>query len=151
MNSPEKDSQSRLQFRKMGIECAPLLAALHEVTFCGGEVWDATSFAALLSGHGTEVTLALMGKDPAGFILSRTVLDETEILTLAVHPDFRRRGIGKSLVRSVQGKGKVFLEVAVCNTPALALYVQCGFVKAGLRRGYYRDGSDAQVLVSNDA
>ncbi|MQR98049.1 GNAT family N-acetyltransferase [Gluconobacter aidae] len=134
----------------MGIECAPLLAALHEVTFRGGEVWDATSFAALLSGCGTEATVAVFGTVPAGFILARTILDETEILTLAVHPDFRRRGIGKSLVQNVLGKGKVFLEVSVCNIQAAALYEKCGFVKAGLRRGYYRDGSDAQVLVSSN-
>ncbi|WP_407646366.1 GNAT family N-acetyltransferase [Gluconobacter vitians] len=146
MSSPEKD----FQLKTMGIECAPLLAALHEVTFRGGEVWDATSFAALLSGQGTEATVALIGHDPAGFILSRTVLDETEILTLAVHPDFRCRGIGKSLVQHVLQKGKVFLEVAVCNKPAAVLYEKCGFVKAGLRRGYYRDGSDAQVLVSSN-
>lgn len=146
MNSPEKD----FQLRGMGIECAPLLAALHEVTFRGGEVWDATSFATLLSTRGTEVTVAVIGSVPAGFILSRTILDETEILTLAVHPDFRRRGIGKALVQNVLGKGKVFLEVAVCNNRAAALYEACGFVKAGLRRGYYRDGSDAQVLVSSD-
>jgi len=146
VNSPEKD----FQLRTMGIESASLLAALHEVTFRGGEVWDATSFAALLSGLGTEATVALVGESPAGFILSRTVLDETEILTLAVHPDFRRKGIGKSLVQNVLRKGKVFLEVAVCNNPASALYKECGFVKAGVRRGYYRDGSDAQVLVSSN-
>lgn len=134
----------------MGIESAPLLAALHEVTFRGGEVWDETSFYSLLSVQGTEVILALIDNNPVGFILSRTVLDETEVLTLAVHPDFRRRGIGKSLVQNVLGKGKVFLEVAVCNNQAAALYEKCGFIKAGLRRGYYRDGSDAQVLVSRD-
>ncbi len=146
MSHPEKD----FQLQTMGIGCAPLLAALHEVTFRGGEVWDATSFVSLLSVQGTEGTIALIDNNPVGFILSRTVLDETEILTLAVHPDFRRRGIGKSLVQNVLGKGKVFLEVAVCNNQAAALYGKCGFIKAGLRRGYYRDGSDAQVLVSSD-
>lgn len=147
MNSPEKD----FRLQTMGIECAPLLAALHEVTFRGGEVWDATSFADLLSMQGTEAVIALINNNPAGFILSRTVLDETEILTLAVHPDFRRRGIGRFLVKNVLAKGKVFLEVAVCNNPAVGLYEQCGFVKAGFRRGYYRDGSDAHVLVSSGA
>jgi len=146
VNSPEKD----LQLRVMGIECASLLAALHEVTFRGGEVWDATSFAALLSGSGTEATLAVIDTVPVGFILTRSILDETEILTLAVHPDFRRRGIGQALVQNVLGKGKVFLEVAVCNNQAAALYEKCAFVKAGIRRAYYRDGSDALVLVSSN-
>ncbi|WP_349291902.1 GNAT family N-acetyltransferase [Gluconobacter sp. Dm-73] len=145
MSSPEP----AFELRTMGIECAPLLAELHEAAFHGGEVWSAASFIDLLSMHGTEVVIALIDNSPAGFILSRTVLDETEILTLAVHPYFRRRGVGMSLVQAILSKGQVFLEVAVCNNPAAALYEKCGFVKAGLRRGYYRDGSDAQVLVSN--
>lgn len=145
MNAPEQE----FQLRVMGIECAPLLAELHEAAFYGGEVWSAASFIDLLSMQGSEVVIALIDNIPAGFILSRTVLDETEILTLAVHPHFRRRGVGRSLVQAILPKGQVFLEVAVCNNPAAALYEACGFVKAGLRRGYYRDGSDAQVLVSN--
>ncbi|MBF0862124.1 GNAT family N-acetyltransferase [Gluconobacter kanchanaburiensis] len=133
----------------MGAECALVLASLHDLAFRGGEVWDEASMAALLSSPGTEALLVLSEQEPVGFILSRTVLDETEILTLAVAPAFRRRGVGRALVQRVQGKGTVFLEVAVCNRNAIALYGKCGFVKAGLRRGYYRDGSDALVLISS--
>ncbi len=149
MNTPVNGPEKEFQLQTMGIECAPLLAELHEVTFRGGEVWSAASFIDLLSMQGTEAVIALIDNIPAGFILSRTVLDETEILTLAVHPYFRRRGVGRSLVQAILPKGQVFLEVAVCNNPAAALYEKCGFVKAGLRRGYYRDGIDAQVLVSS--
>lgn len=137
-----------LIFQVTGVESAPLLAALHEEAFAGGEVWDTDSFTSLLGLPGTEALVVLKGNEPAGFILTRTVMDETEVLTLAVRPSFRRLGLGKSLVEQILPKGKIFLEVSISNNAAKKLYDRCGFIKAGHRRRYYRDGSDALVLVS---
>jgi [ribosomal protein S18]-alanine N-acetyltransferase len=87
-----------------------------------------------------------------GHLLSTCVVDEAEILTLAVHPAARRRGLGARLVTAAQaawirrGVSAAFLEVRVDNTAARALYQSTGWSEAGVRPRYYRDGTDALVL-----
>ena len=87
-------------------------------------------------------------------ILARVAADEAEILTLAVDPGQRRRGLGSALLRAAMdraaglGAMSMFLEVAVTNHAARALYAAHGFIEAGLRRRYYSDGTDALVLRS---
>ncbi len=87
-------------------------------------------------------------------ILARVAADEAEILTLAVAPPSRRAGLGAALLRAAMrhagrvGARTMFLEVAVTNGAARALYASFGFREAGLRRGYYIDGTDALVLRS---
>ncbi|MBS7791055.1 GNAT family N-acetyltransferase [Roseococcus sp. SDR] len=89
---------------------------------------------------------------PGGFILARRVLDEAEILTLAVHPDHRRQGLGEALVETAAvvtaaaGARVMFLEVAEDNAPAMALYAKAGFERAGRRRDYYAPGAHAWLL-----
>ena len=69
----------------------------------------------------------------AGFILSRVAADEAEILTIAVAPEWRRRGIATSLLKphmhglSANRVSRLFLEVDVENTAARALYANFGF------------------------
>ena len=87
-------------------------------------------------------------------ILARVAADEAEILTLAVHPERRRHGLGSALLGAAvdraiaSGARSMFLEVAVTNKAARALYAAHGFVEAGLRRRYYSDGTDALILRS---
>jgi ribosomal-protein-alanine N-acetyltransferase len=87
-----------------------------------------------------------------GVILVRTAADEAEILTLAVSPGVRRRGIGGILFREATtqvaalGAAAVFLEVSVVNSSAIRLYTREGFVQVGRRARYYSDHSDALVL-----
>lgn len=89
----------------------------------------------------------------AGFICPMQVLDEGQILDLAVAPAFRGRGVGKLLVEHAlgtfrrQGAAFVGLEVRPSNTAALNLYARCGFVAEGRRTGYYENGEDA-ILMS---
>lgn len=128
------------------------LAALHAEAF--DAPWNAAAFADLLGQSG----VALEGDDD-GFILVRTVADEAEILTLAVRPPARRRGLGARLVRTAAGRAasagatRLFLEVAEDNAAARGLYGRLGFEAAGRRPRYYprADGSaiDALLLVLN--
>jgi ribosomal-protein-alanine N-acetyltransferase len=104
--------------------------------------WDAATFETLCGQPG----VAALG-DADGFILIRTVVDEAEILTLAIRPEARRRGTGSRLVAAAaqaareQGAVSLHLEVADDNAAALALYVRAGFVETGRRAGYYpREG-----------
>lgn len=83
--------------------------------------------------------------------------DEAHITTLAVHPDYRRKGIGElMLINNIQaaikvGAKRMTLEVRVSNDPAQKLYYKYGFKSMGLRRKYYQDNSeDALVLWMED-
>lgn len=130
---------------------AAALAALHAAAF--DAPWSPRELAALLASPGV---FALAAADE-GFVLARVVLDEAEILTLAVAPAARRRGLGRRLTDAAadlavaRGATRLFLEVAEDNAPARALYAAAGFVEAGRRRGYYpRPGgpaADALILV----
>ena len=90
-----------------------------------------------------------------GFILCRSIAGEAEILTLAVDPARRRRGAGRALVEAAAGMAatlgaeEMFLEVAVDNPAALALYEAAGFARVGRRPGYYArtDGADVDAVV----
>ena len=120
------------------------LAALHAEAFAAP--WSAAEFADLLGQSGV---FAVVEDD--GFILMRVVLDEAEILTLAVRPAARRRGLGGRLVGqgavavARAGASCLFLEVAEDNAAARALYDRAGFRSVGRRRAYYA-GADGQRI-----
>ena len=124
------------------------LATLHAEAF--DAPWDAAAFETLLCQAGVH-----LAEVAGGFILVRTVADEAEILTLAVRPADRRRGIATDLVArgasvaAAQGATRLFLEVAEDNHAARGLYGRAGFVEAGRRPRYYAraDGSRADALT----
>jgi ribosomal-protein-alanine N-acetyltransferase len=133
-----------------GPEDAECLAAIHAEAFSAP--WDAAAFASLLGQAGVFAIYT-----PDGFILCRVVVDEAEILTLAVRPAARRTGLGARLTLAAAdfaaqaGAERLFLEVAEDNVSARALYERTGFIQTGLRRNYYQkaDGSrvDARLLT----
>ena len=88
-----------------------------------------------------------------GYIVFWDVADETHLLDLAVHPDFRRAGIAsllleKMLVIAVKGgMQRVILELRRDNEKALRLYDSFCFKEIGVRKKYYSDGEDAIVLA----
>lgn len=120
------------------------LAALHASSF--PKPWDAAAITALLEGPGV---FAFRSED--GFVLARVAGDEAEILTLAVTPAARGKGLGRALLIAAANRSQklgatsMFLEVGTDNPAALALYAGLGFAKVGMRKGYY-DGTDALVL-----
>lgn len=128
------------------------LAKIHAASFA--ESWSAQAISDLLAMPGTFARVM-----EAGFILVRVAAAEAEILTIAVSPAQRRRGAGAALVRSAAehaqqlGAAQLFLEVAVGNAAARALYEALGFAEVGRRRAYYPLGQgrfeDALILRSN--
>ena len=128
------------------------LAEIHASAFA--TPWSAAAIAELLAQPGVFAE-----GDEDGFILIRVVVDEAEILTLAVRPSARRAGLGVRLVEAAVvraaalGAERMFLEVAEGNVAARALYARSGFVEMGRRRGYYSyadgSGEDALTLVLN--
>jgi ribosomal-protein-alanine N-acetyltransferase len=123
------------------------LALLHARCF-PEEPWDADALGRILALSGGFGRLAWEGDMPAGFALARDLGNECEILSLGVLPEFRRRGVGRALLRAIieevwqQGRPSVVLEVGADNAAARALYAGAGFVTVGHRPRYYRRGGD---------
>ncbi len=124
------------------------LADLHARCFTRPRPWSAAEFAALLDGPHAFLLIK-----PQGFLLGRVIVDEAELLTLAVDPDARRQGVARDLVAEfaatsrARGAASAFLEVAADNTPAQALYHAAGWREAGRRRRYYGPDLDGIVMV----
>ena len=108
-----------------------------------GEAWTRGQCLGVLAMPGVRLLLATLDDEPAGFAMTRTVLDEVELLLLATLPAQRRRGVGGALLRAAlaeaagEGARVMHLEVRAGNTAA-DLYRAHGFAKVGERRGYYR-------------
>jgi ribosomal-protein-alanine N-acetyltransferase len=137
--------------RRIGPEFAQACAEIHARSFAHS--WSVSEFETLLAGRDVVAEAAITGgswrkfcrKTPslAGFVLSRTVASEAEILTIAIAPSFRRRGVGGALLGThiatlaAQGIEALFLEVEAGNQAALALYRSFDFYQVGTRKGYY--------------
>ncbi len=127
---------------------ADALAAIHAAAFPAAEQWSAKTFSDLLELPGVFAIMAAGG----GLLLARIAADEAEILTLAVMPEQRRRGIARRLLRDAiarlraSGAAALFLEVSVGNVPARALYAAFGFCEVAKRPGYYAGGESAALL-----
>jgi ribosomal-protein-alanine N-acetyltransferase len=129
---------------------AAAIAAVHAASFQRG--WDEDEIHRLLLDGDVVAHRATAGRTLIGFILSRRAAGEAEILSVAVAPAWRRRGLSRPLLdlhlRRLAGLGvrSVFLEVGDNNAPARALYRRAGFHEVGQRQGYYGGGAAALVL-----
>jgi ribosomal-protein-alanine N-acetyltransferase len=132
---------------------APDCARIHAMSFA--HPWDASEFETLLAAGNVIAECAVGPADRRlhGFVLSRQAADEAEILTIAVAKASRRRKVAGALLRAhlatLRRKGvkKLFLEVGENNPAGRALYDHAGFVEAGRREGYYRQGDRDPVAA----
>jgi len=124
------------------------MAAAHALAFDAS--WREDEFEDLLEGEGIYGFLA-EDDEPLGVILCRVAIDEVEILTLGVTPTARRNGVAQALmtaglgVARQRGAAQAFLEVAVDNVAAIALYERLGFHRAGKRLYYYDRGEAGRM------
>ena len=129
------------------------IAALHAASFNRG--WSEDEIDRLLLDRNVLTHRAVVGSRMVGFILSRMVAGEAEILSVAVHSTQRGKGVARQLLtlhlRRLAGLGTrvVFLEVDEGNAAARRLYRRAGFQEAGRRAGYYlgADGNQSAALV----
>jgi [ribosomal protein S18]-alanine N-acetyltransferase len=107
-----------------------------------GEAWTEAQCLGVLAMPGSELIVA-RDDHPIGFALSRTIIDECELMLLAVAPESQQNGVGRDLLNAMianaqaAGAHSVFLEVRQGN-PAISLYSSADFREVGRRRGYYR-------------
>ncbi|PVE24748.1 ribosomal-protein-alanine acetyltransferase [Microvirga sp. KLBC 81] len=136
-------------------DAASRMAAIHGASFARS--WSTLELERLLAERGVVGDGLFLGPatKPTGFVLSRIVLDEAEILTLAIAPEARGRGLSIPLLErhldelSRRGVRIVHLEVEEGNDPAIALYRHFDFKETGRREGYYQkaDGSRVAALT----
>ncbi len=133
---------------------AETIAGLHARGFYRG--WSREEFAAYIAGPDTPVYVVCDKKRRiAGFAMLRLAADEAELITIAVDPKWRKKGVGLALMRALfedlrmTAAKRLFLEVAADNPAALKLYARLGFARLSERRGYYAraDGQPATALV----
>jgi [ribosomal protein S18]-alanine N-acetyltransferase len=135
---------------------AASLAALHAASFRRG--WSEEEFERLLADRNVLAHRATIAGKLAGFILSRVVAGEAEILSVAVAVPRRGRGTAGRLLdlhlRRLAGLGvrTVFLEVDEDNESARRLYRSAQFAEAGRREGYYPrpQGAAAALVLRRD-
>lgn len=127
------------------------VAALEKL--CFSSPWSENSIASELQNPLALWLVAMEDGVLAGYIGSQTVQGESDMMNVAVNPEFRRRGIGRALVEALmtalaqEGSTSLTLEVRRSNAPAIALYEALGFEQVGCRKNYYRaPREDALIL-----
>ncbi|GAA5098507.1 ribosomal protein S18-alanine N-acetyltransferase [Bartonella acomydis] len=146
---------SEFSLKKNHFEIAPLQiddsASLHQIhQHCFVSAWEKQTFDNFLTDHsifGYKTSLIAQPEQILGFCLCRLILDEAEIITIAVHPHFHRQGIGTLLINSTlhhlhhKRALKLFLEVEETNLSALKLYHRFEFQKIAKRLAYYQSNN----------
>ena len=120
---------------------------------CFSDPWSLKSVRSELDNPLSLWLVAVEEDRVTGYNGSQSVLGESDMMNVAVHPDFRRQGIGQMLVTALgdelkkAGNRCLTLEVRASNAPAIAMYQKLGFEQVGLRKNYYRNPrEDAKIL-----
>jgi [ribosomal protein S18]-alanine N-acetyltransferase len=144
-------ARSEPTLSEAGPRDAAAIAVLHATSFQRG--WSEQEIERMLSDRNVVAHRATMGQTLTGFIFSRLAAGEAEILSIAVSPVRRGRGVARALLnlhmRRLAGLGTraVFLEVGKDNPPALSLYRRAGFREVGQRPNYYQQGRTSPVTA----
>ena len=92
----------------------------------------------------------------AGYVGSQSVIDEADMMNIAVHPDYRNQGVAKNLIQTLmdtlsgQGSHSLMLEVRQSNEPAKNLYASLGFETVGIRKNYYRNPKENALILRKE-
>ncbi len=115
--------------------------------------WHEESFLAELKNNLALYLVAKVENVAVGYVGVWKVLDEGHITNVAVHPDFRKRGIAKALVSELlllceeDGITSFTLEVRKSNIVAQNLYKSLGFKEEGIRKRYYEDNNEDAIIM----
>ncbi|WP_312221903.1 ribosomal protein S18-alanine N-acetyltransferase [Streptococcus parasuis] len=113
--------------------------------------WTLEQIASSMASQDEDYYLACEGQELVGFLAVQTVLDEMEILQIAVRADFQRLGIASQLMAAVMDwEGDIFLEVRESNRAAQALYTRQHFTEIGKRKDYYRHPVEDAVMMKRE-
>ena len=117
------------------------------------ESWNLDSFSNELSNPLAKYLIAKINDKIVGFVGVWTIIDEGHITNMAVHPEFREKGVGSILLTSLIEHSKdwgctsLTLEVRSSNNAAKGLYKKFGFLEEGVRKKYYRDNEEDALIM----
>ncbi|MBU1754096.1 ribosomal protein S18-alanine N-acetyltransferase [bacterium] len=143
-----------LRFSLMTMDDIPQIAALEKM--CFSMPWSERLFINELENNNSYFLTIKIRNELIGYAGFWLIVDEAHIVNLAVHPEFRRQGMGGMLLKNIldmakqKGALKATLEVRETNTPANLLYERLGFVCVALRKGYYADTKEHAVIMWAD-
>lgn len=142
----------KLVIRKMTVDDVPAVIELDKMSF--SLPWPERSFRFELTDNpASRCWVAETEQRIVGMIVVWLLVDEAHVATLATHPDFRRRGIGKRLLAYAlrhlinEGAQSSFLEVRASNMPAQEMYRKFGYEESGRRPRYYKDNDEDAILM----
>lgn len=123
---------------------------------CFSDPWSVSMLEPELANPLSLWMVALEQEHVIGYLGSQSVLDTADMMNIAVHPDYRRRGIAEQLIDvlidqlSQRGVYSLALEVRVSNEPAIVLYEKLGFKRVGCRPGYYRKPKEDALIMRKE-
>ncbi len=143
-----------MDIRLMCKEDIPQLAQMEKL--CFSDPWSENAFLYELRNPLSVWLVAAADDLVLGYVGSQTVMDESDMMNLAVLPQYRRQGIGEKLVTSLiehlktRGSVSLTLEVRVSNSNAISLYQKMGFSQVGRRPNYYRNPKEDAFILRKE-
>jgi len=137
------------------MEChVPQIAELEKL--CFNDPWSQNSIASEVNNKLSLWLVAVENEQVVGYVGSQTVLGETDMMNIAVHPEYRNKGIATALITQListlaqWGSHSLMLEVRASNDPAISVYKSLGFVELGRRRNYYRNPREDALILRKE-
>lgn len=140
--------------RKMEQQDILQLADLERL--CFSDPWSISAFEYELKNPLSLWLVAVESDRVLGYVGSQTVMPESDIMNIAVLPEFRKQGIGEKLILMLMDELRqawatsISLEVRVSNAPAISLYEKLGFSQIGRRPGYYRHPREDALILRKE-
>lgn len=140
-----------MEYLKMDETHIEAIAELERISF--HDPWSMNSISSELHNPLSAWLVAVDEGVVCGYVGSQSVLDGADMMNIAVHPDYRKRGIGSTLIEKLivllkeKNVISLSLEVRASNETAIGLYHKMGFEIIGKRPGYYRNPrEDAYIM-----
>lgn len=143
-----------MEIRKMTQTDVHQLADLEKI--CFSDPWSVSAFEYELNNPLSLWLVAVEDGEVLGYVGTQTVIDESDMMNIAVLPRCRRQGIAEKLIDVLvdtlmeRGSKSLTLEVRVSNSPAIALYEKLGFVQVGRRPNYYRNPKEDALILRKE-
>jgi ribosomal-protein-alanine N-acetyltransferase len=148
------EGPERFFIRRMKVSDLAEVRSIETLSFTNP--WSETTFRGEIQNTSISFPLVVVhrpGEEVVGYIIFWHIGEDVQVNNIAVHPDYRGRGIGEALMRhvidKVRAKGATFinLEVRLSNAGAVALYKKLGFEILGERKNYYTHPDENAYLM----
>lgn len=123
---------------------------------CFSDPWSENSISSELNNPLSLWIVAMDGERVVGYVGSQSVMDWADMMNIAVHPDYRRKNVARTLICELIKRLKenkvtcLTLEVRVSNEPAISLYEKLDFVQVGRRPGYYHNPKEDALILRKE-